>query len=70
MFFGPWFVYPPTTPVGVMVIPGTSEKKINARFNDRVSRNNGGQVPWTVLFFNQIEDGCAQYSLAQTEFIA
>jgi hypothetical protein len=43
MFFDPWLVYPPATPVDVMVIPRTSEKNNNAQINDRVSRAMAGR---------------------------
>jgi hypothetical protein len=42
-FFDPWIVYPPATPVDVMVIPRTFEKNNDAQINDRVSRAMAGR---------------------------
>jgi hypothetical protein len=42
-FFDPWFVYPPATPVDVIVMPRTSGKDNNAQINDRVSKAMAGR---------------------------
>ena len=50
----PRLVYPPATPVHVMVIPRVSKKANNAQVGDRVSRAMAGRSHETSYSFNEI----------------